>query len=71
MVCFGLSLLYVGLLIIDCYFDLKWKEYSIGLIILGWLIMVLCFLDSMVISGITWGVVTLIEYRSYLNEIKD
>ena len=70
MMCFGLCLLYVGLLLIDCYFDLDWDEFTIGLIILGWLITVLCFMDSMIIGGITWGVVTLIEYRSYLNNVK-
>ena len=71
MMVFGLCLLFVGLQIIDIYFDLHWKEFSIGLIFLSSLITIICFMNSMTIGCITWLIVTLIEYRTYLNNIKE
>ncbi len=67
----GLCLLYVGLQLLDWYFDFYWKEFTIGIIMLSSIITILCFIDSMVISGIIWLIVTLIEYRTYLKYIKD
>ncbi len=67
----GLCLLYVGLQLLDWYFDFYWKEFTIGIIMLSCIITILCFIDSMVISGIIWLIVTLIEYRTYLKYIKE
>ena len=67
----GLCILYIGLQLIDSYFDFHWKQFTIGVIMLSCVITILCFINSMIISGIIWLVVTLIEYRTYLKYIKD
>lgn len=67
MLILGLCILYIGLQIIDNVFGLHWKEFSVGVILLSLVITILCYIDSMMIAGTIWLVVTLIEYRTYLN----
>lgn len=71
MLIFGLCLLYIGLQLIDYMFGLHWEEFSIGVTLLALVITILCYIDSMMIAGTIWLVVTLIEYRTYLKYIKN
>ena len=67
----GLCILYVGLQLLDLYFDFHWKEFTVGIICLSTVITILCLIHLTVISGIIWLVITLVEYRTYLMYIKD
>ena len=67
----GLCILYIGLQLTEYMFGLHWKEFSIGVLILSIVITISCFINSMLISGIIWTVVSLIEYRNYLLYVKN
>lgn len=66
----GLILLYVGLQMIDFLCHLQWKEFSIGIIFLSFLITILLIIQYNVIGTMIWFVITLIEYFNYLKLIK-
>jgi len=68
MLIFGMSFMFVGLQIMDFFFDFKWREFSIGLIFLSSLITIISLMDNNLILMIIWFLVTLIEYRSYMLE---
>ena len=64
----ALVILYVGLILMDTYYDFHWKEYVCACCVISILISILLFMDHRVLGGIIWFVVFLLEYRRILNE---
>lgn len=67
----SLCVLYIGLQIIEYIFGLHWKEFSAGTLTLSIIITISCFINSLMIAGLIWILVSLIEYRNYLIYIKN
>ena len=63
-----LVILYVGLIILDTYYDFHWKEYVCACCVISILISILLFMDNRIMGGTIWFVVFLLEYKRILNE---
>jgi hypothetical protein len=61
----GLVILYVGLTILDFYYDFEWLNFSSGVLLLSLLISVLCLIEGLTTTSIIWFVVFLLECLSY------
>jgi hypothetical protein len=60
----GLGILYIGLTILDMYYDFEWENFSVGLLFLSLLITLLCLIDGRTTSTIIWFVIFLFECLS-------
>ena len=67
---FNMCVLYVGLQVLDHFFDFKWKEFSVGCIVLAAVISTCCFIDGFSIAGLVWMLVALIEYNNFIKIFK-
>ena len=63
-----LVILYIGLILLDTYYDFHWKEYVCACCVISILISILLFMDNRVVGGTIWFVVFLLEYKRILNE---
>lgn len=63
-----LVILYVGLILLDTYYDFHWKEYVCACCVISILISILLFMDNRIMGGTIWFVVFLLEYKRILNE---
>lgn len=61
----GLVILYVGLTILDFYYDFEWLNFSSGVLLLSLLISVLCLIEGLTTTSIIWFVVFLLECLSH------
>lgn len=67
MLLFGLIFLYFGLVVIDYYYDFNWKEYTMGITTLTFVIFMTCLMDKMYFASAVWFVNMIIEYKKYIN----
>jgi hypothetical protein len=63
-----LVILYVGLILLDTYYDFHWKEYVCACCVICILISILLFMEHRIMGGTIWFVVFLLEYKRILNE---
>lgn len=63
-----LVILYIGLILLDTYYDFHWKEYVCACCVISILISILLFMDNRIMGGTIWFVVFLLEYKRILNE---
>jgi hypothetical protein len=61
----ALVILYLGLTILDVYYDFDWSDFSSGVVLLALIISFLCLIDKLIISSMIWFVIFLIETLSY------
>jgi hypothetical protein len=61
----SIAILYIGLSILDIYYDFDWVEFSKLLITIPILGMVICFVSGSLIFFI-WLILFLVEYKSIL-----
>ena len=66
MFLFGLSILYVGLLFLERFFGIDWKEYTAGITFLCLVIFLSCLIESMFFAGSVFFVNFLLEYNKLL-----
>jgi hypothetical protein len=61
----SITILYIGLSILDIYYDFDWVEFSKLLITIPILGMAICFVSGSLIFFI-WLILFLVEYKSIL-----
>ena len=66
----GLVILYIGLQMMDFFFNFEWKEFSVGVLFLSITLTILFFLNCKTLGGLFWFLISLIEYFIYLKHIK-
>jgi len=67
---FNMCVLYVGLQVLDHFFDIKGKELAIGSVVLSAIIATFCFIEKFSIAGLVWVLVALIDYTNFNKNFK-
>lgn len=67
MVMLWMCFLYLALLLIEMSFDLEIPEYSFVMLVLAMVISISCFITGHPIPGLVWGAMTLLEFKSFLD----
>lgn len=64
----GLIIFYMGLQLMDLYFHLEWKEFSVGILFISLTLTILFLLKNDMVGSLIWFIISLIEYLSFLKK---